>query len=171
MIQNGSLLEKTPVLMLSTGFEPLFQTDWRRALSAVLGGRAEVVETHEFLTIGTSRGPIPFPVKVRFITGIIAARIKRFNSGIAFSKKNLFLRDKGRCQYCDVKVTLKTGTIDHVIPKSRGGKHCWENVVLACSKCNQKKGSKLPSEFHLKVSSAPYEPNFFDIVNAGLERR
>lgn len=163
------MLEKTPVLMLSTGFEPLFQTNWRRAISAVLGGRAEIVETHDFLTIGTSSGPIPFPIKVRFITGIIAARIKKFSMNAALSKRNLYLRDNGKCQYCNISVSIKTGTIDHVIPKSRGGTHCWENIVLSCARCNQKKGNKLPAEFHLKISSNPRAPTLFDIVNASLE--
>jgi len=163
------MLEKTPVLMLSTGYEPLFQTDWKRALSAILGGRAEVVEIHDFLTIGTSRGPIPFPVKVRFITGIIAAKVKKFSASASLSKRNLFIRDKGRCQYCGVKVTIKTGTIDHYIPKSKGGEHTWANVVLACTKCNQKKGSKMPQEFYLKLSSPPRAPTLYEVVNAGLE--
>lgn len=166
---RSSMLEKTPVLMLSTGYEPLFQTNWRRALSAILGGRAEVVEVHDFLTIGTSRGPIPFPVKVRFITGIIAARVRKFSSSAALSKKNLYIRDKGICQYCSARVALKTATIDHYIPKSKGGTHEWKNVVLACAKCNQKKGSKMPKEFHLKVDPLPCAPTLYEIINAGLD--
>jgi 5-methylcytosine-specific restriction endonuclease McrA len=163
------MIEKTPVLMLSTGYEPLFQTTWRRALSAILGGRAEVIEIHDFLTIGTSRGPIPFPVKVRFITGIIAASIKKFSSIAPLTKRNLFIRDAAICQYCSARVTLKTGTIDHFIPKSKGGQHIWKNVVLACTKCNQKKGSKMPANFHLKVSIAPREPIFYEIINDVLK--
>mgnify|MGYP003389081240 CR=1 FL=1 len=163
------MIEKTPVLMLSTGYEPLFQTNWRRALSAILGGRAEVIEIHDFLTIGTSRGPIPFPVKVRFITGIIAASVKKFSSTAPLTKKNLFIRDSGICQYCSVNVTLKTGTIDHFVPKSKGGQHIWKNVVLACTKCNQKKGSKMPINFHLKVTNTPREPTLYEIVNDVLK--
>ena len=166
---RSALIEKTPVLMLSTGFEPLFQTNWKRALNAILGGRAEVVEIHDFLTIGTSRGPIPFPVKVRFITGVIAARIKKFSSHAALSKKNIYVRDKGKCQYCDVSVTLKTATIDHVVPKSKSGTHVWTNVVIACGKCNQKKGSKLPSDFHLKLSKKPRAPSLYEIVQGRLD--
>lgn len=163
------MIEKTPVLMLSTGYEPLFQTNWRRALSAILGGRAEVIEIHDFLTIGTSRGPIPFPVKVRFITGIIAASIKKFSSAAPLTKRNLFIRDTGICQYCSTRVTLKTGTIDHFVPKSKGGQHIWKNVVLACTKCNQKKGNKMPVNFHLKVSNTPSEPTLYTIVNDVLK--
>lgn len=163
------MLEKTPVLMLSTGFEPLFQTNWKRALNAVLGGRAEVVESHDFLTIGTTRGPIPFPLKVRFITGIIAARVRKFSACAALTKKNLFIRDKGKCQYCDINVSLKSSTIDHVVPKSKGGAHMWQNVVLACEKCNQKKGAKLPKDFHLKLSTAPRAPTLYEIINVRMK--
>ena len=166
---RSNMLEKTPVLMLSTGYEPLFQTHWRRALSAILGGRAEVVEVHDFLTIGTSRGPIPFPLKARFITGIIAAKVKKFNCHASLSKRNLYIRDRGKCQYCSQPVTIKTGTIDHYIPKCKGGQHVWENVVLACAKCNQKKGPKLPSEFHLKVEKRPKAPTLYDLINAAVE--
>ena len=162
------LLDETPVLMLSTGFEPLFQTNWRRALIAVFGGRAEVIETHNSLTIGTSQGRIPFPLKVRFITGIIAARVKQFGHSAILSRRNLVLRDGGKCQYCGVNVSLKTSTIDHVVPKSRGGKHSWENVVLACAKCNQKKADKMPDIFYLKLSKKPRAPTLYDIINAQL---
>jgi 5-methylcytosine-specific restriction endonuclease McrA len=167
MSYNASL-DETPVLMLSTGFEPLFQTNWRRALVAVFGGRAEVIEAHDSLTIGTSRGQIPFPLKVRFITGIIAAKVRQFKHSAILSRRNLMLRDGGKCQYCGVNVSLKNSTIDHVVPKSRGGKHSWENVVLACSKCNQKKADKMPDSFYLKLSKRPVAPTLYDIINAQL---
>ena len=164
MLQNFSL-DKPPVLMLSTGFEPLFQTHWRRALVAVFGGRAEVIETHASLTVGTTSGPVPFPLKVRFITGIIAARVKELNTRAALSKKNLCIRDRGMCQYCSVNISLQHGTVDHVIPKSKGGSHNWENVVWSCARCNQMKGNKLPREFHLKLSKPPKIPTIYDVIN------
>jgi 5-methylcytosine-specific restriction endonuclease McrA len=167
-MHHSSILDETPVLMLSTGFEPLFQTNWRRALVAVFGGRAEVIEAHKTLTIGTPSGRIPFPLKVRFITGIIAAKVKQLGNNAILSRRNLILRDGGKCQYCGINVSLKTGTMDHVVPRSRGGAHSWENVVLACSKCNQRKADKMPEKFHLKLTKKPVAPSLFDIVNAQL---
>lgn len=167
-MQHSVILDETPVLMLSTGFEPLFQTNWRRALVAVFGGRAEVIETHATLTIGTPSGRIPFPLKVRFMSGIIAAKVKQLGCNAILSRRNLALRDGGKCQYCGVNVSSKTGTMDHVIPRSRGGTHTWENVVLACSKCNQKKADKMPEAFYLKLKNKPTAPSLFDIVNAQL---
>lgn len=167
-MHHSAILDKTPVLMLSTGFEPLFQTNWRRALVAVFGGRAEVIEEHATLKIGTPSGSIPFPLKVRFVSGIIAAKVKQFKHSAILSRRNLMLRDGGECQYCGVNVSLKTGTMDHVIPRSRGGTHTWDNVVLACSKCNQKKADKMPEAFYLKLKKKPATPTLFDIVNAQL---
>ena len=71
-----SLLDSLPVLVLSTGYEPLFKTSWKRAITAVYSGRAEVVETHSHLFIRTGTEKIEFPTIVRFVTGVISAKIK-----------------------------------------------------------------------------------------------
>ncbi len=70
-------LSNVTVLMLSSGYEPLFRTNWRRAMGAVLGGRAEVIRNHDGITIGTVSGDYPLPAVVRFTHGVIAARIKK----------------------------------------------------------------------------------------------
>lgn len=154
------LLKNHEVLVLSTGYEPLFKTCWKRAISAVLSGRAEIIEKHESLWIGTSSGKIECPTKVRFITGFIAARInlKDVLSLKRPTKKSLWHRDQGVCQYCDRPVTISTATIDHVIPKSKGGCHTWENLVISCAKCNGKKGSRLLGECNMKLKKIPEPP-------------
>lgn len=158
--QRARLLKNHEVLVLSTGYEPLFKTCWKRAISAVLSGRAEVVEKHETLWIGTSSGKIECPTKVRFVTGFIAAKIKGKDfASRRPTKKGLWHRDFGVCQYCSVKVSMSNATIDHVIPKSRGGGHTWENLVIACSKCNGKKGSRLLEECSMKLNTKPAAPN------------
>lgn len=152
------------VLMLSTGFEPLFQTTWKRALTAVFGGRAEIIESHDTMTIGTASGHFPYPTKVRFTTGIVIGKIGGIKNYAPLSKKNLFLRDTGMCQYCSKKLTLKTCTVDHILPKSRGGTNIWENVVLACTKCNQKKGACLPREINMLLRKTPSKPPLREIL-------
>jgi len=144
-------LSNVTVLMLSSGYEPLFRTNWRRAMGAVLGGRAEVIRNHDGITIGTVSGDYPLPAVVRFTHGVIAARIKKRYKSARLTKRNLYLRDSGRCQYCDASLNFYSSTVDHVNPKSRGGQHVWENVVLACSGCNQKKGSRLLKEVGMKL--------------------
>lgn len=157
-------LESIPVLMLSTGYEPLFQTSWKRAITAVIRGRAEVIETHESLTIGTSSGQIPLPIKVRFTSGIIIGKIRNISQVAKLSRKSLFLRDSGECQYCEIRLSLKSCTIDHVIPRSRGGRHEWKNVVLSCTRCNQKKGSQFLKECTLNLKSVPHAPSVCEVL-------
>jgi len=148
-----------PVLMLSSGYEPLFRTNWKRALGAVLGGRAEIVETYKKLTIGTPSGPFPFPSIVRFTCGVFTAKFPVIYNRAQLSKKSLYVRDQGKCQYCHDSLAYNESTVDHVRPKSRGGLHAWNNVVLACQKCNQKKGANLLKEANVKLSKAPTAPS------------
>ncbi len=150
--------DSTPVLFLSSGYEPMYKTHWKRAISAVFCGRAEIVEEHDSFKIFTSSGPIPFPTIVRYTSGIIISKISKIPTSPKVTKKNVWLRDKGRCQYCEKKVVLSEATVDHVLPKSKGGKNTWDNVALACAKCNQKKGSRLLENTNLQIVRPPFKP-------------
>ena len=141
-----------PILVLSTGYEPMFKTNWKRAISAVIGGRAEVIESHEELTISTVDGSIPFPTVVRFTTGIFVAQVKKINRVPKLTRRNVWLRDSGCCQYCEKKIGLDSSTIDHVRPRSKNGQHTWDNVVLACVSCNQRKGASLLENSNMALS-------------------
>ena len=163
-----NILNSTPVLVLSTGYEPLFQTNWKKAISAVIGGRAEIVETRKDISIGTSAGSIPFPSVVRYLTGIFIGKIKKFCRTPRPTKRNLWSRDKGECQYCSKKITIGKSTIDHVIPKSRGGKHEWKNIVLSCAPCNQKKGSRLLGDTNMILKEEPRIPQGPDLSKSLL---
>jgi len=79
---------------------------------------------------------------------------------VKFSRRNIFLRDNFTCQYCGRKPALAELTIDHVIPKSRGGRSTWDNVVLSCIKCNTRKGSFLPAELDMPLMSKPRRPHW-----------
>ena len=156
--KRSQVLKRHEVLVLSTGYEPMFKTGWKRAISAVLSGRAEVIEKHDTLFIGTSAGPIECPTVVRFVTGVIAAKLRLENKNKRPTKKMLWHRDNGMCQYCSKKVTTSSATIDHVVPKSRGGPHTWDNLVIACTKCNSKKGNSLPKECNMMPMKKPEAP-------------
>ena len=157
------LLNSTPVLVLSTGYEPLFRTTWKKAISAIFGGRAEVVEASPDLHIKTSRGNFPFPAVVRFLTGVFLGKLDKFRRIPRPSKRNLWHRDSGTCQYCSKKISINDCTIDHVIPKSKGGKHEWSNIVLSCGPCNQKKGSSLLRNTGMRLKKEPVAPSGPDI--------
>jgi len=77
---------------------------------------------------------------------------------VRFNRRNIYLRDGYRCQYCGCRPAHDDLTIDHVMPRSRGGRSTWENVVLACTKCNTKKGDKLPAECGMHLMSHPKRP-------------
>ena len=156
--------DETPVLFLSTGYEPMYRTHWKRAISAVFCGRAEIVEEHDSFKIFTSSGPIPFPTIVRYTSGIIVGRLKKIQRVPKVTKKNVWLRDDGSCQYCSKRICLSESTIDHVVPKSKGGKNTWENVVLACEKCNQKKGNRLLENCSFELAKLPYQPRMDSLV-------
>lgn len=160
---NISMKDSTPVLFLSSGYEPMYKSNWKRAVSAVFGGRAEVVEEHHSYKIFTSNGAIPFPTIVRYTGGVLIGRIKNITRVPKVTKKNIWLRDEGCCQYCEKKIALHEATVDHVIPKSKGGQNNWENVTLACAKCNQKKGSRLLENTSLEISRKPFRPSMDNI--------
>jgi len=82
------------------------------------------------------------------------------NRKVYFNRRNLYRRDRFTCQYCERKLDSSELTIDHVIPRSRGGKSNWTNCVLACNKCNTKKGSSLLSEIGLSLIRKPFKPKF-----------
>lgn len=79
---------------------------------------------------------------------------------VRFNRRNIFMRDKYTCQYCGCKPRKDELSIDHVIPSSRGGKTDWENVVLACTKCNTSKGSRLPQECGMIPNKPPKKPSW-----------
>lgn len=173
VVENrADIMNSSTVLVLSTGYEPLFKTSWKRAVTAVVCGRAEIVEQRDGFFIKTGSGKFPFPTKVRFISGVFAGKIKKFKGKPKLSKKNLWLRDKGECQYCCRNLTIGKCTIDHVVPKSKGGSHTWENVVLSCSKCNQKKAANLLADCNMALCSIPREPDTVELkLDAKTMRR
>lgn len=146
------------VKVLSTAYETLFRTSWQEAMKDICVGRLEVIEVHPSLTIGTVKGPVPMPSIVRFNNGVFLGTIKKPQKTLSPTRKNIFLRDMSRCQYCKKKLTLETSSIDHVIPRSRGGKNVWENVVLSCVPCNTKKGNKTLDEIGFQLAINPKYP-------------
>lgn len=141
-------------LVLSFSYTPLDRIPWTRAISMVLSGRAEVVEEYEGRVIRSAREVFPMPSVIRFL-GKVAGYFRR---SVKFNRKNVWLRDKGTCQYCCCKVSIRTFTFDHVIPQAQGGTTCWENIVVACSKCNQKKQDRTPVQAKMHLHTAPVKP-------------
>src|SRR3546814_12572342 len=85
----------------------------------------------------------------------------------AFTRFNVFLRDRFSCQYCGFRLATQDLTFDHVIPRSRGGRTTWENVVTACGACNLRKGSRLPRDIGMIPRAVPRQPSTYDLQDAG----
>lgn len=150
------------VEVLSYAYEHLYLTDWRDAVSDVFIGRAEVVEEHEEQTIGIVGGSIPFPKVVRFKAGASVAKFRN-KQVVKFNRDTLFLRDSGTCQYCERELSHNNSTIDHVVPRSKGGMTSWENCVICCTSCNTKKGSKTPAEAGMNLLTTPVRPKLHQV--------
>ena len=151
------------VLVLSTGFEPLYRIPWSKAIADTFKGRVEVIETSDTRNIGTSSGPIPMPTVVRFRKGVFAGKWLHKINQVRLSRRTLWLRDNGESQYCGQSVGPKSYEMEHVVPKSRGGTSDWLNLVVSCSPCNQRKGSKTPKEAGMRLSSLPRKPTLREI--------
>jgi 5-methylcytosine-specific restriction endonuclease McrA len=127
----------------------------------LLQGKAETIE-ESGKVIRSPSLLLPLPTVIRLMN-----YIKRsYGKGVAFSKKNVFLRDNFTCQYCGSHgVDL---TIDHIIPRSKGGMTCWENVVVACKHCNLRKGNRSLDETDLHLLRRPKRPHFLFLQPAPL---
>lgn len=141
-------------LVLDASYQPLRVVPVRKALKDLANGRVELLAGYDDILVWVSSKLFPLPSVVRFIRW--AGR--KFNRTIKFNRKNLWLRDKGICQYCGKKVALHEFTFDHVIPRRLFGKTCWENIVVACEGCNQKKSGCTPEQAGMKLLHFPVKP-------------
>jgi 5-methylcytosine-specific restriction endonuclease McrA len=87
---------------------------------------------------------------------------------VRFTRKNIFYRDKNRCQYCGHRMPTRDLNLDHVVPLSRGGKSTWENVVCCCIPCNSRKGGRTPEEAHMRLIHLPARPRWHPLVRLSL---
>jgi 5-methylcytosine-specific restriction endonuclease McrA len=140
----------TPVLVLNANFEPLNVCTTKRALGLMLGGKAEMLLNGRGF-VHTVRELYPRPSVIR-----LDYMIRRPRPRVRLSKRELFRRDHYRCQYCGAKAAHLT--IDHLIPRHRGGDHSWSNLVTACASCNTKKGGRTLAEARMHLFQKPSEP-------------
>ena len=141
-------------LVLNAAYQPVARVSWQRAFTLVFTGRAEVVETYADRVIRSAREVFPMPSIVRFVRMVKTY----FSRGVRFNRRNVYLRDKGRCQYCGHRVPSNAFNFEHVVPKAQGGRTTWANIVVSCHPCNQKKGNRTPEQAGMKLLSQPYRP-------------
>ena len=158
---------KTQVLVLNQNYEPMTITNAKKAIVLIYMGKAELVETYDSYVVRSITIALPLPSIVR-LTRYISVPRKR----IVLSRKNIIKRDGHTCQYCG-KANGPI-TVDHVIPKGRGGEDSWENLVCACTRCNNKKGNRTPDEANMGLLRKPQKPShlfFIRYVIGKLDHR
>jgi 5-methylcytosine-specific restriction endonuclease McrA len=137
-------------LLLNASFEPLCVVSARRAVVLVLKEKAEVVSRNG-AEMRSERRSIPVPSVIR-LTHFVRVP---YRSRVPLSRRAVFARDGHRCQYCN----RPAENIDHVIPRSRGGEHVWENVVASCRPCNARKENRYLHETDLRLNRRPVAPH------------
>lgn len=140
------------VLVLNQDYQPHSVCSVERSLKLIFLEKAEMLHEYADKCIRTVDREFAYPSVIR-LRRYINLPFKR----IVLSRRNVMKRDNYSCQYCGVTSSL---TIDHVMPRSRGGGDSWENLVTACTSCNTKKGNRTPDEAKMPLSRKPYRPHY-----------
>jgi len=147
-------------LVLDPGYAPVKVIHWRRALCLHFLDKVEVIASYD-REIRTVSRSYPAPAVVRLLY-----HVRTGPQVVRFSRKNVYLRDNHRCQYCGVQYHDDELTLDHVVPRVCGGKTSWTNVVTACAACNRRKGGRTPEQAGLPLRTKPLRPKWSPMVLA-----
>lgn len=150
------------VLVLNSDYTPINITSVYRGFTLVLKGRAEILKSSDNPII-TSAKTFLRPTIIRLLN-----YVKYRAHKLKINRHRLFKRDGHECVYCGSKRNL---TVDHIIPKSKGGQNTWMNLVTSCFSCNTRKGDRTPEQAGMKMNFKPYEPTFFSesILSSSFE--
>ncbi|MCU1496537.1 MAG: hypothetical protein JWM47_490 [Acidimicrobiales bacterium] len=146
-------------LVLNATYEPLAVVTGRRAVVLVLADKADALDGSG-LWLHAERIALEMPSVIRLRSVVKVSRSRE----LPISRRGVFLRDEHRCQYCGNKAE----TLDHVVPKSRGGSHSWENVVAACRPCNVDKADRLLPETRFALHRPPVQPRRLSWVTVAV---
>jgi 5-methylcytosine-specific restriction endonuclease McrA len=161
-VRSPASLKEHPALVLNADYRPLSYFPlslwcWQDAVKAAFMDRVSILAEYETV----ARSP---STEIRLPSVVVLKDYVRPAKTAAFTRFNLFLRDEFQCQYCGAKGEL---TFDHVIPRSKGGRTTWENVVAACSPCNLRKGSKDLRTVGMHLRKRPERPESGQLQNIG----
>ncbi len=155
-------LRHCPALVLNADYRPLSYYPlslwpWQEAIKAAWLERVDIVAEYDEWVHSPS-------VEIRIPSVVVLKDYVKPRRQVAFTRFNLFLRDEFTCQYCGVRKDL---TFDHVVPRSRGGRTSWENVVAACSRCNLEKGARSLRQAGMTLRRQPRRPGAEELRNLG----
>jgi len=150
-------------LVLNASFEPLSTVSLHRAVVLVMQGKAVVEQAHPGLRIRAASVEVPVPQVIRLSRYV---RVP-FRQRASWSRRGVLVRDRHRCGYCGRRAT----TVDHILPRSRGGRDTWLNTVAACSADNHRKADRTPEQAGMQLLTAPFEPTPADALLLALGLR
>jgi 5-methylcytosine-specific restriction endonuclease McrA len=154
------------VLVLNATFEPINVCSVRRAVVLLLKEKAELVERSRW-ELHSESSTLARPVVIRLVSYV---RVPRDAHRRKITRRAVFARDGWTCQYCGSRSNL---TVDHVIPRSKGGSSSWENIVASCAPCNRRKGDRLPRQAGMHPKRAPRTPRaeiFIHVASPSIPR-
>jgi len=145
-------------LLLDRNYMALSVVSWKKAVKLMVKGKAEAVDPGSTAaSIKHGAGTFRIPTVIRLLTVI---PWKAHMGRMKFSRRNMLVRDNNECQYCGTHVGKNTATVDHVIPRSKGGKTDYTNCVTSCKDCNNAKGDRTPREASMILRNKPRKPTF-----------
>ncbi len=161
-VRREAALKDHPALVLNADFRPLSYFPlslwpWQDAVKAAFLDRVSIVAEYDEVVHSPS-------IEIRIPSVVVLKDYVKPAKTTAFTRFNLFLRDEFRCQYCGARGDM---TFDHVIPRCRGGRTTWENVVAACSRCNLRKGSRTLAGAGMHLMKPPRQPSPSELQNSG----
>jgi 5-methylcytosine-specific restriction endonuclease McrA len=146
------------VLLLNITYEPLKIINWKKAMTMLFLGKVEVIEQYD-----REIHSVSFTIKLPSVVRLLRL-VKRPKSPVKFSRQNIYARDRYQCQYCGGRFAAEDLTYDHIIPKSRGGKTKWQNIVTCCVDCNRRKGGRTPAEASMQLIRQPNRPTWVPAI-------
>jgi 5-methylcytosine-specific restriction endonuclease McrA len=149
-------------LLLNFTFEPLKVVSWKKAITMVMLEKVEVIEEYDRMIRGVNLA-LRLPAVIR-----LNRFIRKGTPIVKFSRQNLYIRDRGICQYCGMPFERKELTYDHVIPRSKDGQTEWTNVVTCCVSCNHRKGGRTPEEAGMSLIRKPKAPIWIPLLTVCL---
>lgn len=153
------------VLLLNITYEPLKVIDWKKALTLLFLGKVEVLEEYQ-----KEVHAVTFSVRLPSVVRLLRL-VRKPHTQPRFSRQNIYARDNYCCQYCGAKMSPEDLTYDHVIPKFRGGKTEWTNIVTCCMPCNRKKGGATPQEAGMRLLKKPARPKWAPVLKITIGYR
>lgn len=163
-------------LILNQNYRPHEIVDWKEAVTKMFGGDIQVLIQYDEILASIDRQTLrAFPELAKSLRSVVGTDVvhidvkvpavavlnrpvKMVKSGIKFSKINMCLRDKFRCQYCGGKFKMSELNYDHVVPRAQGGKTTWNNIVMSCYPCNGRKADRTPDQAGMTLLTVPTKP-------------